>query len=141
MTPFEVLAALALIAIVLAGVLIGRGGEPVPHRWVLPAGLGAALMAWSVYAIVRDGPVGFWTLHTADAWGNQVWFDLLLSFGLVWYFMQPRLRAVGLTPWPWLLLLLATGSIGLLALLARVLYLEQGIRRRPVESPSPFSRA
>ena len=54
----------------------------------------------------------------------QIWFDLLCSIGVGWALLAPRARAAGMTPWPWLVLTLAVGGIGLLATLARVLYRE-----------------
>jgi hypothetical protein len=38
---------------------------------------------------------------------------------------MPRARALGMRPLPWLLLVVCTGSIGLCAMFARVLYLQE----------------
>ena len=46
----------------------------------------------------------------------------MLTFAMVAVWLCAR--AVGMGPWPWLALVAATGSIGLLAMLARVLYRE-----------------
>ena len=54
----------------------------------------------------------------------QIWFDLLCAIGIGWALLAPRARAAGIVPWPWLALTLALGSIGLLAMQARVLYRE-----------------
>lgn len=92
--------------------------------WRLPAGLALAFLAVSLVAALREGPLGFWPEHTRNLWGNQIWFDLLLLAGIGWFLALPRLRAAGLAPWPWLALILATGSIGFLAMIARLLYRE-----------------
>ena len=93
-------------------------------RWLIPAAFAAAFLGWSLYTVAAEGPLGFWPNHTANAWGNQVWFDLLLAIGTAWALLLPRARAVGMRPLPWLVLILCTGSIGLLAMLARCLLLE-----------------
>ena len=70
------------------------------------------------------GWAGFWPLHQAGVWGNQIWFDLLLAVGVAWSLLLPRARSVGMRVVPWTLFVLATGSIGLCAMFARCLYLE-----------------
>jgi hypothetical protein len=98
------------------------------HEWVLPAGLSVAFLAFSVVAVIVEGPVGFWELHTQNLWGNQIWFDLLLAAGIGWSVMLPRVKAAGMRPLPWLLFVVLTGSVGLLAMVARLSYL----RRHPL---------
>ncbi len=97
----------------------GQGGG-----WLVPAAFAAAFLGWSLYTVGAEGPLGFWPNHTANAWGNQVWFDLLLAIGTAWALLLPRARAVGMRPLPWLVLIAASGSIGLLAMVARCLMLE-----------------
>jgi hypothetical protein len=124
MSLLPVLAVLAVLDFVVVGLLVARGRPgPVDSRWVT-AGLLAGFVAWSAYAVVAEGPFGFWDLHTANAWGLQVWFDLVLALGVGWFLLQPRLRAAGLSPLPWLALITLTGSIGLLAVLLRLLLAE-----------------
>jgi hypothetical protein len=113
------LAAVAFLAAMLA-VLAGR----VKGDWRLTAALAAAFLAFSLWTVAAEGPVGFWTVHSASLWGNQVWFDLLLAIATASALLLPRLRACGMAPAPWLALVAATGCIGLLAALARVHYLE-----------------
>lgn len=97
-------------------------------RWV-PASVAAGLFAvWSGYAVYEGGWIGFWPLHQAGAWGNQIWFDLLLAIGAGWTLLLPRARSVGMQVVPWTLLILCTGSIGLCAMLSRCLYLEGSAR-------------
>lgn len=105
-------------------VLTRRSAPPSPDAWKLPAGLSLAFLAWSLAAIAVEGPTGFWPEHTRNMWGNQIWFDLLLGVGTAWALLLPRARAAGMEPWPWLALTLASGSIGLLATVARLLWLE-----------------
>lgn len=100
-------------------------------RWWAPLLLSGALAAWSAYAMVADGVFDFLPEHAGTAWETQIWIDLLLLGGVAWFLLVPRLRAVGIKPLPWLPLVLATGSIGLLVLLARLLRAEAAARAVP----------
>ena len=121
-------AVLPIVAVLLfIGVtLILAAGSSSDRRgsWLAPAAFAAAFLGWSLYTVAMEGPLGFWPNHTASAWGNQVWFDLLLAIGTAWALLLPRARAVGMRPLPWLVLIICSGSIGLLAMAARCLLLE-----------------
>jgi hypothetical protein len=101
-------------------------GSPTrqPVSWTLPAGAAFAFFLWTAVAAFREGPKGFWSEHTRNLWSNQIWFDLLLAAATALTFMAPRAREVGMRAVPWTLFVLATGSIGLLAMCARISYLE-----------------
>ena len=109
--------------------LSGRDA-PVKHGWLFPAGLSLLFFGFSLAAVFIEGPTGFWPEHTRNLWGNQIWFDLLLAVGVGWFFMVPPARSVGMRPLPWLILIVCTGSIGLLAMLARLLYLQERAANR-----------
>jgi hypothetical protein len=121
-------AVLPIVAILLfIGVTLTLAARPASNRggsWLVPAAFAAAFLGWSLYTVAMEGPVGFWPNHTANAWSNQVWFDLLMAIGTAWALLLPRARAVGMRPLPWLVLIVASGSIGLLAMTARCLMLE-----------------
>lgn len=117
------LAAAAFTTFATAVALNVRGLAPT-RRWMPAAALSAAFAAFSVVTLIHEGPTGFWVEHTRNLWGNQIWFDLLLAVGVAWVMMVPRARSVGMNPLPWLVLVMCTGCIGLCAMLARVLYLE-----------------
>ena len=123
LTTLFPLAALAFFVLATLAISSRQPGDASP-RWPIPAGLSVAFLAFSLGAIVQEGPLGFWENHSQNLWGNQVWFDLLIAFGIGWLFAVPRARAVGMRPLPWLCALLLTGGIGLLAMLARIFYLE-----------------
>lgn len=113
----------------LVGAMVIMAADAVPFRWrgwAPPAVLAAAFLAFSAIAAAVEGPLGFWPEHTRNLWGNQIWFDLLLAAGCCWALILPRARRVGMQPWPWLVLILCTGSIGLLLTVARLLFLEAG---------------
>lgn len=126
MSNFEISAMVGAVAFVLfgAGVIVRqRGGAK--GGWLLPAGLSALFLGFSAIAVAREGPLGFWAHHIDGFWGNQIWFDLLLAAGMMFFLVAPRARAAGMALTPWFILVICTGSIGMLALVARVLYLEE----------------
>jgi len=116
-----VLAGLATAAFVLT---YARRTTPLgPQAWIAAASLCAGFAGWSLYAIATGGPFGFWVEHTRNAWGVQIWFDLLLAAGCALVFMVPEARRLGMRPLPWVAFVLCSGAIGLLAMLTRILYL------------------
>ena len=121
MPPLPLLALAGLVLFLACAIPAGRSRI---KRWQVPALLAAALFAYSLWPVLTMGPLGFWPEHVSDPWSVQIWFDLLCAIGVGWALLAPRARAAGIVPWPWLALIAATGSIGLLAMLARVLYRE-----------------
>lgn len=122
---FATLPAIAVLLFVVTALALLRGkGKSAPQVWMVPGTFAVLFLAWSLFTVAREGPLGFWPNHTANAWGNQVWFDLLLAIGCAWALLLPRARAVGMRGLPWLVLIVCTGSIGVLAMFARCLFLE-----------------
>jgi hypothetical protein len=122
-------AILALLAgigfVVVNAVVLVRTASPSKPSWVWPAMLGLAFALFSTIAVIHDGPTGFWPEHSERGlWGNQIWFDLLLAASAAFALALPRLRAQGMNPWLWLALIAMSGSIGLMAMLARLWWLE-----------------
>lgn len=115
---------LPIIALALFALVTVVEGLRPSTGWVLAAVTCAAFLGWSVYTVLAEGPLGFWPNHTQNAWGNQVWFDLLIAIAIGWALLLPRTRAAGMRTWPWLTLIAATGCIGLAAMFARLRYLE-----------------
>jgi ABC-type antimicrobial peptide transport system permease subunit len=109
----------------LAGLYQTVGGARIKHIWVFPAVLSLVFLAFSLCAVIIEGPLGFWTEHTRNLWGNQIWFDLLLGVGIAWFFIAPQAKSVGMNTILWFFLILSTGGIGLTAMTARLLYLQE----------------
>ena len=65
-----------------------------------------------------------WLNHTSNLWGVQVWWDLLFALGVAVFLVLPRARAQGMKVPLWILFVVATASIGLLAMVARLFWLE-----------------
>lgn len=91
----------------------------------LAATLSAGFAAFTAITIARDGVMPVIVNHTANLWGVQVWWDLLLSVGIAFFLIAPRARAQGMNLPGWMLFVLATASIGLLAMAARLFWLER----------------
>jgi hypothetical protein len=129
MTPFEIHALAGLVAALaaLAHVVINR---PAHGNASLAAWLGGAFLSFSLVTIWQEGLVLVWTNHTANLWGVQVWWDLLIAVVIALFLIAPRARAAGMNVPLWTLLVAATASIGLLAMCARLFVLE---RRAPSE--------
>lgn len=114
-----------LVAAYVIRLALAPGERRTGGGWLLPACAAAGFLLWSLVAAVREGATGFWSEHTRNLWGNQIWFDLLFAAAAALAFMLPRARALGMRPLPWTLLVLSTGSIGLLAMVARIRFLEE----------------
>lgn len=122
---------LAAVAFVLYSVAVLYVADSLrKYLWLFPVALLFTFAAFSLYAVLTEGIFGFWAEHTRNTWGNQIWFDLLLAVGIGWGLAMPRARALGMRPLPWLLFIICTGSIGFLAMLARILYLENQSRTK-----------
>jgi hypothetical protein len=120
--PTAAAIAVALIAVMIA---IQQSNAPIKAIWILPAILMCLFLGWTLFAVISEGPIGFWAEHTRNLWGNQIWFDLLLAASTAWALIAPRAKAQRMLLFPWLGLILATGSIGILAMVARLLFLEE----------------
>ena len=118
------LAGMVIFALFTIGLLL-RPTELRSQAWLLPATASGLFLAFTLYATLTEGLAALWTVHTLRFWGNQVWFDLLLALAIGWTFLLPEARKLGMRTTFWLVSLFATGSIGLLAMYARILYLKQ----------------
>lgn len=124
MPVYQLITLLAVASFIGFGVLGAQGRQPA---WQLPALLCLAFTGWTGFAIANDGLVPLWDLFTGSAWGVQVGIDLLLAFATAWGLALPRLRAAGMAPMAWFVLICCTGSIGVMAMLARLLWREQAM--------------
>jgi len=120
------LAALCFVAY-LAYALKHATAQPIAGRWVFPAALSAAFLMFSAYTVASEGPLGFLVEHTRTLWSSQIWFDLLLGVSVALWWMVPPARSVGMRIPLWMVLVVATGNIGLLAMLARLWWLQDRI--------------
>lgn len=126
MTVYQVSALAAGLAFLVVGITLAsrRDGAVVRPRWIIPMALAALFAVFSVATVVQEGATGFWPEHSRHGWGNQIWFDLLLAAGAAFALAAPRLRAAGMNPLAWFFVVAVSGSIGLMAMIARLFYLE-----------------
>lgn len=130
LTPFL---ALALGGLVFAGAaILAMAARPGAHgSALLAASLAAGFAAFTAVTIAAEGVFPVILNHTSNLWGVQVWWDLLFSLSVGFFFVLPRARAQGMNTGLWTALVLATASIGLLAMAARLFWLEQAGAREP----------
>lgn len=130
MTLFQILplAAAALFAVITIAALLAPRNPKTD--WKRPALLFAAFLAFSLYPVFKEGPLGFLPNHTQNAWGNQVWFDLLIAIGIAWILILPRAKALNMKLPHWLIFIMCSGCIGVLAMLARLYWLENKVLKK-----------
>lgn len=126
MSITTLIAMIAGIIFIVFGIWYAVGGRFLKKQvWIFPAILSILFLGLSLYAIATEGPFGFWTEHTRNFWGVQIWLDLLLGVGIGWFLVVPQAKPLGMRPLPWLLLIICTGCIGFTAMIARLLYLRE----------------
>ena len=124
LTPFIALAAGGLVFGIAAIVMIvTRPGAP--GNALLVGALSAGFAAFTAVTIAAEGVWPVIVNHTSNLWGVQVWWDLLFALGVATFLIVPRAKAQGMNLLPWTIFILATASIGLLAMAARLFWLEQ----------------
>jgi hypothetical protein len=121
-TEFLALAwfSVAVVAMLLVTQTKERVSWPV---WLVPAAVFVPLTAWTILAIIKEGFLGFWPVLMGSYWGAQVWFDRLMSVTAAFFLLQNRARAVGMKSEVWVVIVIFTGGIGLLIMLAQTVYL------------------
>ena len=124
LTPFIALA-LGGLVIAATAIVIAATRPAAPGNALLAGALAAGFAAFTAVTIATEGVFPVILNHTANLWGVQVWWDLLFSLGVAFVLILPRARAAGMSLWPWTAFILATASIGLLAMAARLFWLER----------------
>lgn len=123
MTSFEILFGAGALA---AGpVLIYLAlANPPKASFALAMILLMGFSGFTALTIAHEGVMTVIENHTVNFWGVQVWYDLLLAVGIAVFFIVPRARSAGMNIVPWIILIGLTASIGLLAMIARLFWLE-----------------
>lgn len=108
--------------IALLTILIAKGETGnVLAATVLAGGFGA----FTAVQIGQEGVIGFFVNHTQNLTGLQVWWDLITCALIALFLIVPRARKQGMNVPLWALFVGTTASIGLLAMCARLFWLEQ----------------
>jgi hypothetical protein len=124
LTPFLALAGGGLV-FATAAILFVLLRPGLPGNAVLAGALSAGFAAFTAVTIAAEGVFPVILNHTSNLWGVQVWWDLLFSLTVAWFLILPRARAAGMNLPLWTVLILASASIALLAMCARLFWLEQ----------------
>ena len=124
LTPFIALAGGGLVCAV-AAILVALTRPNAPGNAMLAAILSAGFAGFTAITIATEGVLPVILNHTSNLWGVQVWWDLLFSLGIAYVLILPRARAQGMNLPLWTALILATASIALLAMCARLFWLER----------------
>ena len=124
LTPFIALAGGGLVCAV-AAILVALTRPNAPGNAMLAAILSAGFAGFTAITIAAEGVLPVILNHTSNLWGVQVWWDLLFSLGIAYVMILPRARAQGMNLPLWTALILATASIALLAMCARLFWLER----------------
>ena len=129
LTPY-----LALFMGGLCATLVAVGWVLARRETIGSAALAAALCggfaAYSGVTIWAEGLMTVLINHTSNLWGVQVWWDLLFALTIALFLIAPRARAAGMNLPLWTLAILATASIGLLAMCARLFWLERAAQSK-----------
>ncbi len=73
-----------------------------------------AFLALTVMAVMQHGYSGIFTQQFQSYGGAQVLIDLVIALSLFLIWMWNDAKTAGRNPLPWVVLILATGSIGAL---------------------------
>jgi len=92
---------------------------------LLAATLSGLFALFTVFTIAREGIEQVVFNHNLNFWGTQVWYDLIIATSIALFFIAPRARAANMNIWPWAIFVALTASIGLLAMIARLFWLEK----------------
>lgn len=121
---------------VIAAVYI-LAAQPIKGSPLVAAILAALFAGYTCVQIAQEGVVQFFTNHSNDMTGIQVWWDLVMSVIIALFFILPRAKAQGMNILPWALFVLSTASIGLLAMCARLFWLENAANSATETSGTP----
>lgn len=111
---------LALALVLGASFTTGRN---MAHSWAFWAFYAVAYAAFTTFAIAADGALTFWTNHSSNWIGNQVWIDLVIAIAIGWILILPEARSRDMNIPFWLVFVVLTATIGFGAMFARLLYL------------------
>ncbi|MEM6266928.1 MAG: hypothetical protein AAF707_05330, partial [Pseudomonadota bacterium] len=68
--------------------------KPSNGNVALAAALAAGFGAYTAVQIASEGVIMFFTNHTGNLTGIQVWWDLVMCVVISFFFIAPRARAV-----------------------------------------------
>ncbi len=127
MNTFEIIWVAATIGGVIALVTMLLTKREIGNVGIVAA-LSGGFGAFTAVQIWQDGVEMFFANHTQNLTGLQVWWDLVMCVMIALFFIAPRARKQGMNVPLWALLSACTASIGLLAMCARLFWLEHAAK-------------
>lgn len=126
MPAYQLIAVLGLGVAAFGMLLVTQSKERVAWpAWLVPALIVVPFAGLMILALLSEGLPALWQLYTGSWWGLLAWYDRLVSVVVAFFLMQNRARAAGIKSEVWVLLVIFTGSLGLLLMLAMTLYRER----------------
>jgi len=129
---------IGVAAIAAVYILVARPTKGSP---LLAAGLSGLFGGYTAVQIGQEGVVQFFTNHSQDMTGIQVWWDLVMCVIIALFFVVPRAQKQNMNIVPWALFVLSTASVGLLAMIARLFWLENAAARSEAPKAKTTSTA
>lgn len=123
LSNLEIIAAASLVLAVLGFVFLALR-KPQSGNALAAAALASGFGAFTLAVAATEGAEILWLNQTANLWGIQLWLDLLLSALIAFCFIVPRAARAGMNIPLWTLFVVASLSVGLLAMAARLFWLE-----------------
>ena len=130
MDTLQILFFLIFGATTVAGIYI-LVAKPTNGNWALAALLCGVFFAYTMVQLAQEGVMMFFTNHSNNLTGIQVWWDLVMATLIAFFFILPRARKAEMNVIAWALLVGSTASIGLLAMCARLFWLEAQSQKIP----------
>ncbi len=135
MDYLQILFFLVYAASLSVGVYV-LAAKPAKGNAIAAAIVCALFFGYTAVQIWSEGIIMFFTNHSANMTGLQVWWDLVMSVLIAFFFILPRARAAGMNVIPWAMVVATTASIGLLAMCARLFWLENEAANAQPQSPT-----
>ena len=126
-------AIIGVAVIAAAYILVARPTNGSP---VVAATLAGLFAGYTAVQIGQEGVVEFFTNHSEDMTGIQVWWDLVMCVIIAFFFILPRAQKQNMNVLPWALFVFGTASIGLLAMCARLFWLENAAQSAEAAKPT-----
>ena len=136
MSATEIFFFAGIVGGLMAFITILANKQPIGSV-LLAAMLSAGFAAYTAVQIAQEGVMMFWTNHSQNLTGVQVWWDLIMSVMIALFFIAPRARKQGMNLPLWGVFVATTASIGLLAMIARLFWLENAAENTQDHAPKP----
>jgi hypothetical protein len=95
------------------------GGAPSRTSTVVAAIVLAGFGAFSIWVVATQGYTGFLSLAGREPWGLQMLLDLVIALTIAFGWLRSDARRRGIAAWPFFIVTIALGSIGILGYCVR----------------------